>query len=66
MWLFPDFETKKGFQFAYTLAKFVLQTFEEDGLNRFIRQPDDFQSAFGMSETEFRSRWTQFLKENYA
>ncbi|MCC2684775.1 MAG: polymerase, sigma-24 subunit, subfamily [Paenibacillaceae bacterium] len=61
-----DFETKKGFQFAYTLAKFILQTYGEDGFNRFIRQPDDFQSAFGMSETGFHSCWTQFLQENYA
>jgi RNA polymerase sigma-70 factor (ECF subfamily) len=61
-----DFETKKGFQFTYTLAKFILQAYGEEGLNRIIRQPDDFQSAFGISETEFRSRWTKFLKENYA
>lgn len=61
-----DFERKKGFQFAYTLAEFILREYGEEGLNRLIRKPDDFQDALRCSEPEFRSRWIAFLKIHYA
>lgn len=61
-----DFERKKGFQFAYTLAEYILREFGEEGLNRLVRKPADFQDALRCSEPEFRSRWIAFLKVHYA
>lgn len=60
-----DFERKKGFQYAYTLAEFILREYGEEGLNRLIRKPADFQDVLRCSEPEFRSRWIAFLKEHY-
>ncbi|RED75185.1 RNA polymerase sigma factor [Cohnella phaseoli] len=60
------FERKKGFQFAYTLAEFVLRTYGEEGLNRLLRQPADFKEALRCSVPELRGRWIEFLKEQYA
>ncbi|TMV43273.1 RNA polymerase sigma factor [Paenibacillus mesophilus] len=61
-----DFERKKGFQFAYTLAEFILREYGEEGLNRLVRKPTDFKDALRCSEPEFRSRWIAFLKVHYA
>ncbi|MBD2863125.1 RNA polymerase sigma factor [Paenibacillus oceani] len=61
-----DFERKKGFQYAYTLAEYILRDYGEEGLNRLIRTPADFEDALRCSEPEFRSRWIKFLKAHYA
>ncbi|RKN70558.1 RNA polymerase sigma factor [Paenibacillus ginsengarvi] len=60
-----DFERRKGFQFAYSLAEFILREYGEDRLNRLIRKPADFEDAFQCSESAFRIRWITFLKEHY-
>lgn len=55
------FETKKGFQFSYTLAAFLLKQYGASALNRFIRSPINFKEAFGCSEASFHRSWKEWL-----
>ncbi|OPA73865.1 hypothetical protein BVG16_25835 [Paenibacillus selenitireducens] len=60
-----DFETMKGFQYAFKLSEFVVTRYGEDALNRIIRDPHDFARAFQCSALEFYDAWVIQLKDTY-
>lgn len=56
-----DFETKKGFQFSYTLVEFVLKQYGATFLNKLIRNPSDLENIFGCTASDFCHKWRESL-----
>lgn len=57
-----DFEKIGGYAFSHLIVEFLLQTYSYDAINRFIRNANDFEGAFQISESELHVRWVQYLK----
>ena len=57
-----DFETMKGFQFSYLIVEFIVDEYGLDALNKFIRNPNDFNGIFQRSELELHEQWVEYVR----
>lgn len=53
---------KTGFQFSYLIVEFIKDQYGLDGLNRLIRNPNDFHSIFQLSKEELHAQWAEALQ----
>ena len=60
-----QFQQLGGYAFSYTIIEYIVKTYGYEPLIAFIKRPDDYKNAFGISKEEFEIGWMYFLKENY-
>jgi len=62
---FLTFRESGGYELAFTVAEFIVTQYDSARLAKFVRQPLEYYTVFGCSESQFWISWQEFLEENY-
>lgn len=63
--LYYDFVKYSGYQFAITIAYFIIENYGMDAMRKFIHNPEDYSVFSGLSKNEFEVKWHEYVKKNY-
>lgn len=55
------FAKSDGYELAYTVVEYIVDTFGREKLLRLIHKPTDFLGIFGCSEINFFEKWIEYL-----
>jgi len=60
-----EFGNMGGYELSYTIVEYIVSEYGYEKLNLLVRNPADFESAFGVSQADFETGWLDFITENY-
>ncbi|MBU2700527.1 hypothetical protein Ga0466249_001619 [Sporomusaceae bacterium BoRhaA] len=63
-----DFETffkRNGYPYSYTIVESIIEEFGYDKLCNFIKSPNNFVAAFGITENQLQNKWMEYIRKNY-
>jgi len=62
---FLSFKESGGYELSYTVAEFIVTHYDSARLAKFVRQPSEYYTVFGCTESQFWLSWQDFLEVNY-
>jgi hypothetical protein len=55
-----------GYTFSQTMVAFLVKEYGYGPINYLLRNPGQFQAAFGVEEGTLWQRWVEYLKAQYS
>lgn len=62
---FEKFKERGGYEIAYTVVEYIIETFGYTTLVEYIKKPSDYQVHFHQTASEFWLSWVQFIQTQY-
>jgi hypothetical protein len=59
------FEKQKGFEISQSVIEYIVETFGNDKLRVFLRDPENIFGIFKCTHTEFWQNWINFVHKKY-